>query len=139
MNEENKGEEVVAEESEENVAPNVEEDVATTVEVSEEPTNVEVEANTGAITENPEEISLKELKELKELEELNPVENVAPNFDFTPIVDAINKNASTSTSTTIEVGEDKLTVLHEVTTGDLLIGTLIAANIIVALVSRIVR
>lgn len=131
------------------------------VSVLEEPATFEVEAEevpipqpdqesdkppTVEVIEELESPTVFELEKLLEEDEpTTTVDEVEPaaeennqNFDFTPIVDAINKNASTSTSHTVDVGDDKLTIINEVTTGDLLVGALIAANVIVVLLTRLI-
>lgn len=133
------------------------------VEILEEPATFEVEAEevpipqpdqesdqppTVEVIEELESPTVFELEKLLEDEPTTTVDEVEPaaeeaaeennqNFDFTPIVDAINKNASTSTSTTLDVGDDKLTIVNELTTGDLLVSALIAANVIVVLLTRL--
>lgn len=120
------------------------------VEILEEPATleVEVEAEEVPIPQQEQEQPTVEVLTPDELQTIispeiegaveQEVEPYETFFDPTPIVDAINKNASTSTSHTVDVGDDKLTIINEVTTGDLMLGALIAANVIVVLLTRLI-
>lgn len=138
MNEEEKGEAIDETSDEEVVSQDVEvvtEDNETTndAEITEgQIVTDDVVGEPAELEENTEQQLIQEIPEIV-------VEPVVE-FDTQLIADAITATvAKEHTSELVEVGEQKLELIHQVSSGDILVCALLTANLVVNLLARLIR